>query len=188
MSVTNQRERILDTALRLMSEQGAGSTSMRQLANACDLNVAALYHYFPSKDDILRSVIEERQYALQLSELPIKISDQEPEQLVSDLIVTMWLGAKDEERIWRLLLGESLRGDPTAQAVGRELVGEIERALRSWLLQLIPDLPDEGSAAVTLIMGHLYMAFMEQLFRPTEDDTAAVRAGGDTLAALIVNR
>ncbi len=186
MTVTNQRERILDTALQLMSEQGAGDTSMRQLATACDLNVAALYHYFPSKDDILRSVIEERQYALQLSGLPIEIADQEPEELVSDLIVTMWLGAKDEEPIWRLLLGESLRGDPTAQVVGRELVGEIEHALRRWLVQLIPDLPDEGDMAVTLIMGHLYTAFIEHLFRPDDDDMARIHAVGDKLAALIV--
>ena len=161
---------------------------MRQLAGACDLNVAALYHYFPGKDDILRSVIEERQYALQLSEFPIEIGDQEPEQLVSDLIVTIWLGARDEERIWRLLLGESLRGDPTAQTVGRELVGQIERALRTWLLQLIPDLPDEGDTAVTLIMGHLYSTFMQQLFHPEDDDMADVRAVGDMLAALIVHR
>src|SRR4051812_26722313 len=56
----NQREHILDVTLQLMSEQGAGRTSMRQLAAACGLNVAAIYHYFPSKDALLAAVIDER--------------------------------------------------------------------------------------------------------------------------------
>jgi AcrR family transcriptional regulator len=58
----DQRGRILDAALRLMAEQGSAGASMRQLAAACHLNVATLYHYFPSKADLLRSVVEERRY------------------------------------------------------------------------------------------------------------------------------
>ena len=48
-----QRGRILDAALALMSESGSAGASMRQLAAACGLNVATLYHYFPSKADLL---------------------------------------------------------------------------------------------------------------------------------------
>ena len=33
---------------------------MRQLAGACELNVATLYHYFPSKADLFRAVVEEQ--------------------------------------------------------------------------------------------------------------------------------
>ena len=56
------RTRILDAALALMSGQGSAGVSMRQLAAACNLNVATIYHYFPSKADLLRSVMEERRY------------------------------------------------------------------------------------------------------------------------------
>ena len=58
----NQRERILDEALRLMSAEGSAAMSMRQLALACGVQVAAIYHYFPSKDALLQSVFEERRY------------------------------------------------------------------------------------------------------------------------------
>ena len=58
----NRREEILDIALALMSDKGLAGTSMRKLANACDLNVAALYHYFPSKQALFEAVIAERQY------------------------------------------------------------------------------------------------------------------------------
>ena len=57
------RGRILDAALDLMSEQGVAGASMRSLAGACELNVATLYHYFPSKADVFRAVIEERGFA-----------------------------------------------------------------------------------------------------------------------------
>src|SRR5262245_59705708 len=134
----NQRERILDEALTLMSEQGAGSTSMRQLANACGLNVAALYHYFPSKADLLRSVIEERQYGMRLQSLTEFDPALPPRERLVALIMAVWQGAQHEEAIWRLLLGEGLRGDETAVSVGRELLAVIAPAVRDWLTELFP--------------------------------------------------
>ena len=53
----NQRGHILDVTLRIMSDQGAAKTSMRQLARECGINVATLYHYFESKDALLAAVI-----------------------------------------------------------------------------------------------------------------------------------
>ena len=58
----SQRSRILDAALTLVSELGAAGTSMRRLASACGLNVATIYHYFPSKADLLRALVEEQRY------------------------------------------------------------------------------------------------------------------------------
>lgn len=171
----SRREHILDAALRLMSEHGAGSTSMRQLAHACGLNVAAIYHYFPSKAEIIRSVIEERQYGLQLSELPVRDLGLPARELLTELIVEMWAGALQEERIWRLLLGEALVHDRTALAVGRELLDAIETALRTWLPQLFPDLEPRLDATVGVIMGQLYTSFIERLFRPEETDLATIR-------------
>ena len=57
---TSQRQHILSTALSLMATQGVDGTSMRNLATATGLNVASLYHYFPSKRDLLVAVLEER--------------------------------------------------------------------------------------------------------------------------------
>ena len=62
-TVSPSRGRILDAALDLMSEKGVAGASMRSLAGACDLNVATLYHHFPSKADVFRAVIEERGFA-----------------------------------------------------------------------------------------------------------------------------
>lgn len=184
-ATTNQRERILDAALGLMSEQGAGSTSMRQLARECGVNVAALYHYFPSKADLLRSVIEERQYAIRLSSLPELDASLPPRERLVSLILAMWQGAQDEEAIWRLLLGEGLRGDETALTVSRELLEVIEPALRTWLAELFGDEPQlDTDALATVVLGQLFSFFIGQLFRPERQRDEQARREAEAIAAL----
>jgi AcrR family transcriptional regulator len=186
----NQRDRILDNALTLMSEQGAGSTSMRQLAKACGVNVAAIYHYFPSKADLLRSVIEERQYHLRLRTLPEIDTSVEPRARVVGLVLAMWQGAVDEETIWRLLLGEGLHGDGTALQVGRELLDAIEPALRAWLGELFPERTDDGNTVVDhdaltqVLMSQLFSFFIGHLFCPEADRAALAHRQADAIAAL----
>lgn len=50
------RERILDVALDLFTEKGFDGTSLREIAEKLDVTKAALYYYFPSKDDILTAL------------------------------------------------------------------------------------------------------------------------------------
>lgn len=47
------RERILDVALELFTEQGFDKTSLRQIADQLGFSKAALYYHFASKGDIL---------------------------------------------------------------------------------------------------------------------------------------
>src|SRR6185437_9783857 len=68
------RRRILQIALSLMSQRGVDGTSMRDLASACDLNVASLYHYFPSKSELLEAVLVEHGF------LPVHAPRPDPRQ------------------------------------------------------------------------------------------------------------
>jgi AcrR family transcriptional regulator len=47
------RERILDVAQELFTEQGYDKTSLRDIAERLDITKAALYYYFERKEDIL---------------------------------------------------------------------------------------------------------------------------------------
>lgn len=189
---TNQRERILDIALTLMSEHGAGATSMRQLAAACGVNVAAIYHYFPSKAELLRSVIEERRYGLRLQELPEIDTALPPRQRLVALVVAMAEGATDEEAIWRLLLGEALRGDETALAVGQDLLAVLEPALAAWMDELFgppsadtPPMPTTHTKALAaVVLNHLFSQFISQLFQAPDQRGLAARRQAEAIAAL----
>jgi AcrR family transcriptional regulator len=52
------RERILEVALGLFSEQGYDKTSLREVAEKVGVTKAALYYHFPSKEDILTELVE----------------------------------------------------------------------------------------------------------------------------------
>jgi AcrR family transcriptional regulator len=181
----NQREHILDTALALMSEHGADRTSMRMLASACDLNVAALYHYFPSKADLLRSVIAERQYAALLAQPPIPDTGLPPRERLVALIVAMWEGSVDEESVWRLLLAESFRANPDALAVGAELMATIEGAFNTWLGELFPELTTDVEATSRVILGQLFSLLIENLFVDEAERGEHARRRAADAAAII---
>ena len=126
MSATDTRERILDAALDLTSRQGSHGTSMRELADACGVNVAALYYHFESKAELLRSVIEERRYDLMLAEVAIPPRDAGSDaDRLGRLMVEIWQGMRGEEQVWRLLLAESCHHNTDAEGQARELVGRI---------------------------------------------------------------
>ena len=52
------RGEILVVASELFIEQGYEATSLREIAARLDITKAALYYHFPSKDDILRALME----------------------------------------------------------------------------------------------------------------------------------
>ncbi len=62
------RERILDVALDLFTDQGYEQTSMREVADALGFTKAALYYHFQNKEDILLS-LHMRMHALGSSSL-----------------------------------------------------------------------------------------------------------------------
>jgi AcrR family transcriptional regulator len=53
------RRMVLDAGLRLFSHHGYGATSVRQIAEEAGVSVGAVYHHFPDKEAIFRSLIEE---------------------------------------------------------------------------------------------------------------------------------
>jgi AcrR family transcriptional regulator len=53
------RARIQQVALELFAEQGYDKTSLREIAERLDVTKAALYYHFKSKEDIVRSLVED---------------------------------------------------------------------------------------------------------------------------------
>jgi AcrR family transcriptional regulator len=53
------RSRLRELALQLFTEQGYEKTSLREIAERLGVTKAALYYYFKSKEDIVRSLVED---------------------------------------------------------------------------------------------------------------------------------
>src|SRR5215470_11468661 len=61
------RARLRELSLQLFAEQGYEKTSLREIAEHLGVTKAALYYYFKSKEDIVRSLVED--YVADLDEL-----------------------------------------------------------------------------------------------------------------------
>jgi AcrR family transcriptional regulator len=190
MTASMSRGRILDAALALMSEHGVAGTSMRMLANECGLNVATLYHHFPSKASLLQAVLADRAYLHRLAEEapPPEIArgGASPAKRLERLVRWLWWAIQQEELVWRLLLGESMRGEPTARRAATGLLHALDETLAGWLRELVPELGDRARAVAGQVRAVLLSLMVEHLALGPDEarDRARVR---DLVSATIVS-
>ena len=179
------RRRILQIALTLMAQRGVDGTSMRDLASAAGLNVASLYHYFPSKRDLLESVLVEQGY---LPIRPVRVEPQGDEppaepltlaQLLAEIMTSMF----EVEDFVRLMVGEAMRGEATARAVGVDLFASFEASIQEWVEKNRPDLQEgPGAAAVARLLSAMVVGIFIQHAADVLGDE------GDDLTALSLDR
>ena len=55
--MTETQDKILDTAERLIGEQGYAATSLRQIIAEAGVNLAAVHYHFGSKEELLDAVV-----------------------------------------------------------------------------------------------------------------------------------
>lgn len=55
----DRRGAILDAALRLFAEKGFAAATNAEIARAAGVTAAALYYYFPSKEELFRAAVRE---------------------------------------------------------------------------------------------------------------------------------
>jgi AcrR family transcriptional regulator len=140
------RRRILQIAVTLMAQRGVDGTSMRDLASAAGLNVASLYHYFPSKRELLEAVLVEHGF------LPVHTPRPDPReyenidsplaQLLADILVSMF----EVEDFVRLMVGEAIRGEAIARNVGNDLFSTFQDSIEDWITKHRPDLAEQAGA------------------------------------------
>jgi AcrR family transcriptional regulator len=87
------RQRILDVALDLFTEQGYDGTSLREIAEQLSITKAAIYYYFESKEDILMALhlrLHEfgRDALLLIGEEPVTLAlwEQLLDQIVGEML------------------------------------------------------------------------------------------------------
>ena len=177
------RKRILQIALTLMAQRGVDGTSMRDLASAAGLNVASLYHYFPSKRDLLEAVLVEQGF------LPVQAPRTDPReyeqidsplaQLLADTLVSMF----EVEDFVRLMVGEAIRAETTARSVGLDLFTTFQSSIEQWITKNRPDLAERSDAAS---VARLLSAMIVGTF--VQHAAGALAGDSDDLVALSMQR
>jgi len=167
-----QRQHILEVALSLMSQNGVDGTSMRDLASAAGLNVASLYHYFPSKRDLLVAVLREHGVVDEVASSSAPSIHRNPVRGLAELLTDVVDSMLEVEDFVRLMLGEVLRGDETAHAVGLDLFTATNELLVRWLAEDRPDLcaPEDRPALARVLRALLVGLFFEHVAGVLEEN------------------
>jgi AcrR family transcriptional regulator len=148
--MVTQRDRILEAALGLMARGGARGTSMRAVAAACGLNVASLYHYFPSKHDLLQAAIAHRRAVdldAPVSPFPEGLAGSVEDRLGA-LLDHLFVGMTADEDLWRALIADAIHGDEDVLEPLLATANAFEHALAAWLADLCADAPALADPAV----------------------------------------
>jgi len=134
------RSRLRELALQLFAEQGYEKTSLREIAERLGVTKAALYYYFKSKEDIVRSLVED--YVAEVDEL-IAWGKQQPRSAATRAeIVRRYLDIiANGTAVFRLLHQNQAAVSSLASAKER---GELFRER----LDMLVDLLTEPGAAV----------------------------------------
>lgn len=71
--VQRRREHIVKFAAKIFCKQGYDRSNMREIAEACEMSVGSLYHYFGSKEEILYAILnsatsEQQKYLKRLAD------------------------------------------------------------------------------------------------------------------------
>jgi len=134
-----QREMILERATELFAARGYPATSMNEVAQACGLSKATVYHYYKDKYDLLVSIAEAHVSRLEVIVAEVLGHDLAPEGQMRALIqgfVQEYANAQHAHRV----LTEDVR---FLEGPDRERVLAKERAVVNGFAQVVAALrPD----------------------------------------------
>ncbi len=152
-------QELLDAALALFVEKGFAATRAEEVAERAGVSKGTLYLYYPSKEELLKAVIE------QFVSARIQQTAQEVEQyqgpmapLLTETLVQWWqaMAASPASGTFKLMIGEARNFPEIAEFYvreviepGHQLVGRIlERGIRTGEFRAV----DVESAAHSLLL------------------------------------
>src|SRR6218665_33626 len=96
-----RREAILAAAAELYAKKGFPGASVAELAKACSTSKSLIYHYFPSKDDILYATMAAHLDALvdAAEDATRTGSAQDKLRALTHAFMALYVGAEDSHKV-----------------------------------------------------------------------------------------
>ena len=156
-----QRAMILARAAHLFAQRGYPATSMNQVAEACGLSKATLYHYHRDKYGLLVSIAEGHVSQLQAVVAAVMAEKLAPERRLRELIlriVAEYSNAQDAQRV----LTEDVK---FLEPKDRERVLGVERELVASFARAVAEAhPEAGPAQLSKPLTMLLFGMINWLF------------------------
>jgi AcrR family transcriptional regulator len=194
--VNQTKERILDTAERLFSEQGYAATSLRSIIADAGVNLAAVHYHFHSKEALLEALILRRSVPANLERLALldrfekEAGDHPPslEKVIEAFVAPTLHMSRDPQSggmVFMKLLGRlHAEGDVLPRILTSQF-GDVFQRFGAALRAALPDLPREelfwrlnlavGALAQTLRGGSKDLGTISDLSLSFDSETALER-------------
>jgi len=147
-----RREQIVEVAVHLFAHAGFDGTSTRQIAQEVGVTEGLIFHYFPTKADLLMAVLETRHSFLGELAIILEQHHDQPAAFVLSQIANEWLRALRREAEFTSFLLGTAQTNPQVGEILQTLIQQGITHLAIYLRgrvqvgELRSDLPLEASA------------------------------------------
>jgi AcrR family transcriptional regulator len=168
--VEDRREQIIDAAMRVFSQKGFSRATNKDIAREAGITPGLIYHYFESKEAVLKAIIETRSPLHLVESLSPQLLEQPPAVFLRFLVLQV-LGIVEREQFVQLLrvfVPEIIHNPPMSQ-IGAGVLQRVLTFLSSYFtIQMeVGTLrrTDPSLAAQTLIGCTMGFVLRRQLIR-----------------------
>lgn len=159
-------QNILDSAAALFAKVGYPNAKMQDIAKACGATKSMLYHYFPTKDDLLSAMLEEHlQQVLEAVEAVAIGTKPVKERLAAFVLV--YAQKSNQTRRRNVTAMNDVKFLPKAmQTPLLDLERRVIDVAANLLRELNPGLPDEVYKPYTMLLLGM-LNWTDYWFKPT---------------------
>lgn len=134
----DKRRAILNAATQLFADQGYGRASISEVAAACGISKANVYHYYPSKEALLFVIIETHLKYLLDRICGLTFETDDPAEQLRVIFVEILIAYEGADAEHDVLLSASRALPEEQQEILREYQREFLRFVRARLLKIAP--------------------------------------------------
>jgi len=183
----DRREQIMDAALRVFANKGFDRASNKDIAREAGITTGLIYHYFASKGELLKTLLEERSPFHKIRQLYNEMESQSPDiflRLLANRVLDLVEESK-VQHVFRIFLPELLFNQ-TISSLGLKGIQEGTRFLETYLQKQMDQgvlrQADASLAAQTFMGGVMGFILRRQLLH----DPMALMYSRDELVNYLV--
>lgn len=187
--VEDRREQIIEAALRVFAQKGFAGATNKDIAREAGITPGLIYHYFPSKEALLKATIEQRSPIQVIRSLPPEVLTLPPEALLQSLLKQILDVVEDDKfmRVMRVYLSEIIH-NPQVSPLGIPSIQEGAKFLEDYLAKKMESgelRKGDPVLATQVIMGSVMdIVLRRQILRDTTVTKYTHQEIADTITSL----
>ncbi len=132
--VEDRREQILKAAVRVFAQKGFDKATNKDIAQEAGITAGLIYHYFKSKEDLLRAALEANSPEQLLRSFPAQTAQISPQNMLRFVAQQLFDAAESARfvRLVRIFLPEMIH-DPSVAPLGLSIIHDVVSYLETYL-------------------------------------------------------